>query len=215
MCSGNNIHRKRLIKTLVIVFLSVIGGMFSLHAADLDPEWHLEIKKSDMSVFTRKLAHSSFLQVKAEVNLPVPIAKVIKQFGDGSQCWQWAKRCQKSELLEQKSPNEFITHTVLNFPWPVTDRDFVFHTKKEVNQSLNVITLTLSPAKIKHISKNYVRAYGNIQYQLQAIDVSNSKLIITMHTEFGGDMPPAFVNSRLANELADDIEQLKLLLKAQ
>lgn len=177
--------------------------------------WHLEKQTKQLSIFSAKKIDSDFLQIKAEINFVSPSEKVLAQFGEGNECWQWQGRCASSKIVKQLNKNEKIVYTTINMPWPLTDRDFLFYSLFNFDVETQTTTLTLSPATNKQaenlvLQTDLVRAKSNIVYTVHPIPKTSTtaystKLTILMHTDLGGDISPSFVNQKLVDELHEDI----------
>lgn len=190
--------------------------------ANTASDWHLEKQEEQISVYSREKADSEFLQIKVEVALAANIADVVSVFGDGSECLQWQSRCMSSKVLRRINENETLVYTSIDMPWPLTSRDFIFHSLFKVDAKTNVTTLTLSPYSEQDkelepefdIKSDLVRAKSNVLYTIEAIDELSTKLTMLIHTDLGGDIPPSFVNSSLVDELYGDMVLLVTLVGA-
>ncbi len=178
--------------------------------------WELQQQDPNISIYTRKLQSSDFLQTKAEISLNFSAAKILALMPSGEKCWRWQKRCKLTRLIQKESINEEYAYTVINLPWPLKDRDFVFHSQLQFDTMTNTTTITLKPSSNSYpIDKKYIRGQANISYAVKAITDSSSHLTITMHTEFAGSIMPSILNSKLVEELHKDIKSLILLLNRE
>lgn len=170
-------------------------------------EWQQQIKHDAYSISTRHIEGSDYLQVKAEVKINAPVSSISPYFSASDRCWQWQLRCDSTKLLKSGSANKNTVYVVVDMPWPIDDRDFVFDSTYSENPADKSIILTISPSEIEKKS-DYVRAKSNVKYTLYPLTVNKTLLSVLMHTEFGGSTPAAFVNSRLHEELKNDLEAL-------
>jgi hypothetical protein len=182
--------------------------------ANTASDWHLEKQEEQISVYSREKADSDFLQIKVEVTLAANIADVVSVFGDGSECLQWQSRCLSSKVVEKVNENEHLVYTSIDMPWPLTSRDFIFHSLFNVDAKTNVTTLALSPSTEVVIKSDLVRAKSNVLYTIEAIDKLSTKFTMLIHTDLGGDIPPSFVNSSIVGELYGDMVLLVSLVEA-
>lgn len=179
-------------------------------------EWRLQHQEPNISIYIRKLQNSDYLQIKAEVSLNFSAIKVLALMPSGEKCWRWQKRCKLTRIIKKESTNEEYAYTVINLPWPLKDRDFVFHSQLKFEPTTNTTTITLKPSKNTNlINKKYIRGQANISYTVKTITDSSSHLTITMHTEFSGSIMPSILNSKLVEELHKDIKSLVYLLNKE
>lgn len=167
-------------------------------------EWRLEKQKDQISIYSQEKTGSEFSQIKVEVVLPVSPRALYAQFGDGSECLQWQQRCESSKIIKHINENEKLIYTIINMPWPLSDRDFIFHLSFNIDTKTKVITISLTPSSDVEVESDLVRAKSNAQYRIEPINGSSSKLTMLIHTELGGDILPSFVNSSIVDELYSD-----------
>lgn len=180
--------------------------------SDVPADWQLEKQTKNISIYTREKPNSKFLQVKAEVTLSANSTKVVAQFSDDNKCWDWQGRCSSVNIIKNINENERLMYTVIDMPWPVSNRDFLFYTTLSFNSATKITNLTLTPAEDVDYPSDLVRAKSNIHYIITPMSEESTQLNILMHTEFGGDIPARFINSKLVDELFSDIEDLASLL---
>jgi hypothetical protein len=193
--------------------LLAITPMFAnIAAADaIDPEWALQQDDGRIQVFTRPVAGSPFLEVKATALINAPIADIASAMGDGDGCVEWRVMCKSSEVLSVASDTERYVYMVLDMPWPVADRDMVMHSIAQVDVTAKTVTVQLESASSQHPEQDYVRAISNGQYQIQALGEEQVEFTYIMHTDLGGDLSADLINPRVVESTYDDIKQLQVL----
>jgi hypothetical protein len=143
----------------------------------------------------------------------------------GNQCWQWQKRCKLVQILQHQNlkpslslnqnptQDEEFSRIVIDLPWPIKDRDFVFHSRLMVNTKLQTTIISLdSITDFYPADSHYIRGQANISYAIKHISDSSSLLTIHMHTDFAGSLSPSIINAMLIDELYEDIKKLSVLL---
>lgn len=186
-------------------------------------EWELKEQKARYSVYVSDVLNSDFDATKAEVMLAMPIQKALKYFPQKNQCWSWINRCKLSQTLRALSETQSLVYTIIDMPWPLSDRDFVFLTEMEGSTALTSSDESGIDAKIKlifvpsqahvetahlHKKKGLVRGFSHATYELKALDENQTKLTMFMHTEFGGNVSAGLINSKLVKELEKDVKTL-------
>ena len=197
------------------IFASILLAFVLPSNAASNGDWQLEYERTNIKIHTRAVAGSKFLQTKAEIKLNVSAKLVLAKLSVSDRCWDWQARCKKSTTIKQISENESIVYAVINMPWPLSDRDFVFRSVYIIDAENKTIKIELSPAKGKYAKTKYVRGSGNATYIIKELSASESELIIEMHTEFAGSISPKLLNSKLVSELRKDIDLLIKLLKTK
>ncbi|KGJ97552.1 START domain-containing protein [Colwellia psychrerythraea] len=191
------------------ILISVINPCYS----SSESTWKLRHSEKSINIYTRKIANSKYLEIKAKVRLNTPFVHLLAKFSDDEKCWTWIKKCLSVKLLKHISDDEKIYYSVLTMPWPLSERDFVFHSVRKVEIQKGLATLELSPLSDIYKATKYVRASSTITYRLTSLSTSSSSLSIIMHTELGGTTPASLINSLLVNDLLNDIKELTRLFK--
>lgn len=192
-------------------------------------------KTESLEVVTQPAHNSEFLAVSATVTIDAPIHNVLPFFHGGNTCWQWQLRCKSSKVLAKLDTRHQIVYTVINMPWPLSDRDLIFdvvvkgamatdtglildsnENSFDESKYNNQVLISLKPysGKLEQLIQkgNLVRATSTIDYTLSPISVRQTQLSIYMHTEFGGSVSPSMINTRLEKSVRQDINALLQLI---
>jgi hypothetical protein len=194
------------------MLLAVTASLATVAATDAtDSGWALQQDDGRIQVFTRPVADSPFLEVKATALINAPIADIASWMGDGNGCVDWREMCKSSEVLGTPSDTERYVYMVLDMPWPVADRDMVMHSIADIDTAAKTVTVQLQNASSKHPEQDYIRAISNGQYQIQALGEEQVEFTYIMHTDLGGDLSADLINPRVVESTYADIKQLQLL----
>ena len=173
--------------------------------------WTLEKEEEQVQLYTRPVAGSPFLEVKATTLINAPIARVVEAFGTGEGCSAWRAICKSSEIISAVSDTESYVYLVLDMPWPLSDRDMVIHSKAHIDQAARTVTVQLEPASSKHPATDYVRAESSGEYTVKELSEQQVELTFIMHTDLRGDLPPEAINPRVADSTLTDVLALRRL----
>ena len=174
--------------------------------------WQLQYAKDKIKLYHRALKSSDYLQTKAEVMVAFSAKKLLEHFPINGECWEWQSRCKKSKKVKDLSGSDRLVYTVINMPWPISDRDFVFHSTIHFDADSKTTTLILKPYKEQYPETKYVRGEANIRYEIRELTENTSHLTIVMHTDFKGRISANAINSKLISELNGNIKRLLRLL---
>jgi hypothetical protein len=176
-----------------------------------DTPWALEQDEGSIQIYTRSVAGSPFLEVKATALIHAPIAHVAAVMGDGEGCSEWRAMCKSSEVLGTATDTERTIYMVLDLPWPVSDRDMVIHSVIDIDTASKTVSVQLESASSEHPEKDYVRATTVGQYQIKALSDDLSELTYIMHTDLGGDLSADIINPRVTSSTYEDVKRLQVL----
>jgi hypothetical protein len=176
-----------------------------------DAPWTLEKEDGGIALYSRPVADSPFLAVKAVATIDAPAEKVAHLLGDGNGCSAWRAMCKSSEVLSAVSDSESLVYLVLDLPWPVSDRDLVVRSIAHVDAQSQTLHVKLESASDKHPVQDYVRAESSGEYELKVIGAAQSQFTYIQHTDIGGDLSPDMINPSLISETFADIRRLQEL----
>lgn len=75
----------------------------------------------------KEVPGSDVLAYKGEAEINAPTAKVMSVLKDTERRHEWAYRIEEARVVQELSPTERIEYVHASAPWPVKDRDFVYH----------------------------------------------------------------------------------------
>lgn len=124
-----------LFKTLVAS--SVLAWSAVGFAAD---GWQLDKDENDVQLYTKYSDKSQLKQVKVVTEVQSSLSALVSFLSDSSAFPEWMEKVSKVETLKDISPQESLTYTVIDSPWPEKDRDNVWYSKWEQNPDTFVVT---------------------------------------------------------------------------
>ncbi|CAA0101765.1 Uncharacterised protein [Halioglobus japonicus] len=192
-----------------LLAVSVLSVPCSAWAAETP--WALEQDEGDIQIYTRPVADSPFIEVKATALIKAPIEHVAAVMGDGDNCSEWRAMCKSSEVLGTPSDTQRTIYMVLDLPWPVADRDMVIDSVIDIDRSAKTVNVQLQSASSKYPEQDYVRATTTGQYEIRALDNQQVLLTYIMHTDLGGDLSANLANPRMIESTYEDVKRLQVL----
>jgi sterol desaturase/sphingolipid hydroxylase (fatty acid hydroxylase superfamily) len=149
------VERSFVIKALIISGL-LIGSTF-FATAQQNP-WKFIKEKDGVKVFYRASVSGNINEVKITTTFETLSNPLITTLTDVNNYPKWVYGASDSRLVKQLAPLEMEYYNKIDFPWPLTDRDVVVHSKIERNPKTGVITST-SSARPKNLplQDGYVR----------------------------------------------------------
>jgi hypothetical protein len=193
------------------VALVMAALVMATAAAAEEAPWQLQQQDDDILIYSRPVAGSSYDAVKATVLINAPISHVSTFIGDGNGCPQWRAMCKSSEVIDIVSEHERFVYTVLDLPWPASDRDIVVHSKTEINAEARTATVNLQSDSSRHPAADHVRAETSGKMMLRAVSEKQVEFTYIMHTELGGNLPASSVNAGVADGVFEDLSRLRQL----
>ena len=194
----------------VLLFLSVISGIVS---AD-DSEWKLSRDRRDIKIYTRRVEGIAFKQYKGVVTVNASLSSVIALFEDHGAAKDWIDTCERIELVEQIAPNESITYSYNNAPWPAKDRDAVVHSV--IKQDPETLTVSIVQEAISgHVPLNRkaVRVeFIEGSWTLVPLEKNRTRITYQVLTDPGGGIPAWLVNAVAISQPFNTLEGFRDLV---
>lgn len=94
--------------------------------------WKNVMNKNGIKVFTRPVAGSDFDEFKGVATIDVDINVIDRVLQDVPSAPEWMHNCIKAELLE-RTENRTVLYQVTKAPWPVSSRDLVVESIRNVD----------------------------------------------------------------------------------
>jgi hypothetical protein len=195
MCSEKNkieqnMNKKQIALTTLLCLSSLWTGAASTEKAKLS------LDRNNIKVWTYQKTDNPVFQYKAETTFDVPLERAVAVILDVNRADQWVPYMGKVEMLSQdEKKGEFTLYMVLDFPFPLKDRDVVV--KGKMSKAANGVVTIKNTA----ISGNYpiqpdvvrlTRYEGDWTFQ----KVANNKVKVTTsgYADPAGAIPLSFVN---------------------
>ncbi|TCM65105.1 START domain-containing protein [Acinetobacter calcoaceticus] len=171
----------------------------------------LSLNKNNIKVWTFPNPNSPNLTYKAETTLNVPIERAVALVLDVQRTAQWAPHVSKVEVLSRNDQKgEFSIYMVLDFPFPLQDRDLIV-AGKVTKDSQGVIRIqNRAIAQGKALDSSYVRLK---QYQgdwvFQKIDANNVKVMMSGFANPEGSIPTSVANMFVEQQPYQTLQKMK------
>ncbi|WP_372810447.1 START domain-containing protein [Litorivivens sp.] len=197
---------------IMIFFMAMM--LTSLNGVS-DESWVLALDEDQLQIYTKPVPGSPFLAVKGVVKINATPKQLAASLGSDNECAKWRKMCKSSRVIEQISEDERIVHTILDLPWPLSDRDVVNRVTVERCARTGRITVNaVSDPKLPP-SKKYVRALSNTSIEILPVSDTATRLTLISHADMGGDLPPDRINERIPRGTLEDLRVLKSLVEGR
>lgn len=92
-------------------------------------QWKQTRDEDGIKIFLANDEASKFKNVKVQCTLAGTIPKLISTLKDVKSYTGWIYKTKQAYMLKQPSPSEFIYYLETGMPWPVKNRDGIYHLK--------------------------------------------------------------------------------------
>jgi len=174
-----------------------IGWLVAGSWAEAPADFALDKDKNGIKVYTRKIEGSSLKEFKGVTSIKTSLTSLVALMDDTDALTKWLHNCSAAKLVQSMNYYERITYTVINAPWPVSDRDTVSYSKIVQDPKSKVITIYL-----KGMADKYPKQSGKVRvpamkdfWQFIPSKSGYVTVIYQLHSDPGGSIPDAIANS--------------------
>ena len=156
----------------------------------------LSLHRNNIKVWTYQTKNNPVFQYKAETTFDVPLERAVAVVLDVERTPQWVPYVGKAQLLSRdEKKGEFTLYMVLDFPFPLKDRDVVIKGKMSKNEDGSI------SIKNNAIKNNYPEQPDMIRltryegdWTFQKLANNKVKVSTTGYADPAGAIPLSFVN---------------------
>ncbi|HVL01031.1 MAG TPA: START domain-containing protein [Dongiaceae bacterium] len=131
----------------------VASSALLLSSLGVAADWQLEMDENGVQLYSMESTSSPLKTVKVVSQVKASLSSLVSFLSDNNQFPAWMDKISKAEKIKDISPQETLTYTVIDSPWPERDRDNVIYSKWEQDpQSLVVTKKILSEPQ--YVSEN-------------------------------------------------------------
>ncbi len=122
-------------KNWLLLLLCAIVGMANAQEA----KWELKKDRNDVKVYVREATDSPFKELKMSFDVEASMHAIVALLQDVEAIPDWVYKCTEAYVVKEISQDEEYYYNLVDFPWPMSDRDFVVRssmTKDTINNTL-------------------------------------------------------------------------------
>ena len=177
----------------IFLYSFALLSIFSSYASI--PSWQQIKLKEGIKVFKKEITNSKLVAFKGEAVFDTTPGKIIHVLGDNNHKKDWVDRLVKTEILEKIGPYEKVMYQEFSAPWPVANRDFVYHAKLIRKKSGEIVLHMNSVPNPKAPKTVGVRAdLIKSVYVLTPLGPNKTKLEVEIQSDPKGLLPKWVVN---------------------
>lgn len=170
--------------------------------------WELEKNENGIKVYTRTVDGENIREFKALTTISASrktIAQIIVNINDYV---NWYPDISEAQILEKIAPGQYYVYSVLDLPWPATDRDGV--SKMTISKSDGTTTIKMKSVDgIKDENDDYVRIEKSYGYWKLKTVGSKTSVHFQYFASPGGSLPDWIINMFIVDNPFDTLTLLK------
>jgi len=179
---------------LVLLFVPALVSLAV--EKDIQNSWNKVKDKDGIKIFLKSIPGSKFKAFRGVVTIDTSIDTIMSVFRDIPEHTKLLYLCSKSSLLKEINQFEYITYNVLDAPWPVKDRDSVNQIRVSQDTMTNEVTISMKDHQGFFPEQHHIVRVTKFEgfWKLKPIRNGKVEVILQMHVELGGKIPPWISN---------------------
>ena len=200
----------------------MIGTFLLMLEADV---WQLAKEKNAVTVYTRAIEGSSFLEFKGETVVEGSVDALVALLYDTANAPAWIHDCSFGMTLKEVSFEENYVFQIYDLPFPVSNRQLILHSKLTYTEEgarletkeVNTFCKDKQLRRCQKVNENTLiqikRSRGH--YIFIRLDDKRTKVVWQQHIEPGGSVPDWLVNALVVDIPYHSLLRLQELVKDQ
>ncbi len=200
---------------LISAFLLLSGSLYAGISFD-DTGWQLSKSDQRIRVYSLSIDGSDMDAVKGETTVNAPLDRVLSVFLKSTDCQDWLHDCSNYKVLKDNDDENRQIYFVHDFPWPITDRDYILDVE-EVQNPNEVVLHIVSDNDALPSKSGFIRG-GNMEGSIRLTpSASNKKTKVTwmLHIEVGDGIPKVLANSHIIDMMHGSLMNLSKSVKLE
>lgn len=196
---------------LAAIALVLLALPPSASAAD----WTLDKEQDGIVVHTRPVEGSGIREFRGVAEVGRSVESILALLRDSDRFSSWFPNCPESKLLEREG-NVSYQYSVMDSPWPVSDRDNVWRSvlRRSEDSGRVEIELTAAPDKVPERDGRVRVRQARGAWLLEPVGPDRTRVTFLMHLEPGGGIPDWLINSRVVETPFEALTNLRRAVDA-
>lgn len=198
-------------KKLIFLFLLFTNSAF----AQTGDNWELKKNTDGIKIFTRAIENSKIKAIKVECVLDATLSQLTAVLIDIKNGEDWLYHVSTSYVIKQVSPSELYYYSLVEMPWPISNRDFIAHLKVSQDPATKTVSIDAPCiADMVPLKPKIVRVTdSNGQWVLSSMGKDKIKVVYVLHADPGGSLPAWLINLFVTEGPSQSFKKLKVVLQ--
>lgn len=160
-------------------------------------DWEQISDEDGIKVFRREVEGSPVLAFRGETVIDASVAKITGVLSDSSKKNDWVSDLLKAYDIKKISEVERIEYNATDAPWPVKNRDFVFHAKGDFDPKARTMTFNLKSTEDATVPPNDDHVRGELlhsKYVLKELSPTQTHTTVEIQVDPKGALPKWVAN---------------------
>ena len=204
------------IKRLMMAMLAFVAMAVNADDNAKAGEWQLQKEEDGVQIFARSVEGWEIREILAVTTLPTTPGSVLAVLNDVEENAPKLSDVVRNSTIEQReSETRYSIYTVMDMPWPLSDRDSFNQRVIEHDAESGLVTITDTATKdVKPEQDDLVRIVASRQqWRLTPMEDGTTKVELQILVDPNGPIPSSLINSMSVGQPIGTMETLKELVQ--
>ena len=157
--------------------------------------WKFYESHPKVKIYTKEVPGSDLIAFKGEMTMKAPLHRILAVMKSPEIRYKWVDRYSGTTLVAKTSSTDFIEQTVIDMPWPMSDRDFVNRTQTKLIGK-NLVLIQINSDLDVAEDPEFVRGYTwNSSFSLRAAENNQETHVsVEIFADPMGLLPKSLIN---------------------
>lgn len=175
--------------------------------------WTLVRNRNGVVVHTRPVAGSGIREFRGSAVIPASVETIVAILRDADRFKTWFPNTSESHLVDREGD---VSHqySVLDAPWPVSDRDNVFRAETRRDPATGTVSIAVraDPDRLPERPERVRVRHARGEWRLEPVPPAQTRVTFTMHLEPGGGVPEWLINAQVVETPFEALTNLRALV---
>ena len=177
-------------------------------------QWKLKKEADGLKVYLRNSENSDIKEVRIETIFDASLSAIITVLKDIPAYPEWIYKCSRAERLEPGTNTSSVYYCEIDFPWPLSDRDFIAKSSLRQDPGNKHVYIDVKAAPEHLPEKDGIVRIEllNIYYEFIPLPDNRVQMNYRLHSDPGGALPAWLVNLAVDSGPVNTIKGMREML---
>lgn len=176
-----------------------------------EAKWELKKDKNDVKIYVREAKDSPFKELSMKFTVDASMSTIVALLQDVEAIPEWVYKCEEAYVVKEINNEEEYYYNLIDFPWPMSDRDFVLRSKLTQNPVTKIMRSESWAVEDMLATKDGVIRISSMHLWWEFTPQADGKVAIDYYlkSDPGGYLPAWLVNMAIDQGPMQTIKKFK------